>query len=221
MTTNGQTRIDQYVYCVDAGLSELNISIHTLDPTALGQLMSPPRSTRWGADAIAAQLELCRVLAGRVTIKINTCVGESEEQPLRIYEFVRDLGLHWRIMKVLGRDEVSNASMKRLCAILGAEAVSARLVKGTSSCSMSMRTREGFSFSTKLIRPFRLTTMCNGCPILSGGECYEFAYGPRLENAGGVLRVRNCIHRNGAPFVIPCKTFFDSPVALEVRGIVR
>lgn len=222
MTTNGQTKLSRYVECIDAGLQEMNLSIHTLDPRALGALMNPPRNRSWGEQAIARQMTLCDALRERLRIKVNTCVAADESEAIKIATFVRSYGLEWRIMKVL--DETSNASeiaMARLCTTLGAVPQLAILVKGTSSCSITMATADGFSFSVKLIRPLRLQAMCNGCPIDAEGKCFEFAYGPRVEAVDKHLYIRSCLYRSSAPFVLSPRQFLNHKIVEETYGFLR
>ncbi len=210
-----QAKVDRYYRCIDAGLRELNLSIHTLDPVELGALMAPPRSSGWGQRAIYCQLALCDALESRLRLKINTCVGAHEDEALKIATFVRSRRITWRIMKVLETSEASQAAMMRLCATLGATPKSAVLVRGTSSCSILMETPDGFTFVVKLIRPLRLRSMCDACPIDAAGKCFEFAYGPRVEAVYDHLLVRNCLYRSEEPFVIDANQFAHHQIAEE------
>lgn len=215
MTTNGQTNLTRYNDCISAGLRGVNISIHTLDPTALGALMEPPRSSAWGEQAIKRQMVLCDALQGRLNVKVNTCVGAYESEALKIATFIRKTGISWRIMDILETSEASYAAIARLCTTLGAVPKSAVFVRGTSSCSIVMETWDGFTFNVKLIRPLRLKSMCAGCPIDAEGKCFEFAYGPRIEAVSGQLFVRNCLYRSDTPFVIAPQQFLNHPIAEE------
>ena len=215
MTTNGQTELSRYRTCIGAGLKELNVSMHTLNPKTLGALMSPPRSSSWGEQAITRQLELLEAFTGELTMKINTCVGASEEEATKIAPLARASGAHWRVMKVLETSAASEAAITRLCRTLGAEPLSAALTRETSSCSILMGTEDGFRFSVKLIRPLRLQAMCNGGPVAAEGKCFEFAYGPRIEAADKQLLVRSCLYRSGAPFVLPSNQYLNHPIAGE------
>lgn len=215
MTTNGQTNLARYVDCINAGLREINVSIHTLDPSALGQLMNPPCSKSWGEQAIERQIALCDALHGRLTVKVNTCVGADESEALKIASFLRGSEMRWRIMKVLETSESSEAAMTRLCATLEAVPQRAILAKGSSSCSIEMKTADGFLFNVKLIRPLRLQAMCGGCPIDAAGKCLEFAYGPRVEAVNGQLFVRSCLYRSDTPFVLSSQEFFNHQIAEE------
>ncbi|MEK7113821.1 MAG: radical SAM protein [Patescibacteria group bacterium] len=215
MTTNGQTNLARYVDCINAGLQEVNVSIHTMDPIALGQLMNPPCSKSWGDQAIERQIALCDALRGRFVVKVNTCVGADESEALKIASFVRGSEMRWRIMKVLETSESSEAAMVRLCATLGAVPKRAIFVRGTSSCSIEMATADNFSFSVKIIRPLRLQAMCIGCPVDAEGKCFEFAYGPRVEAVGKQLLVRSCLYRSETPFVLTPQEFLHHQIGEE------
>lgn len=218
MTTNGQARRTRYFECIDAGLDELNMSVHTLDPSELGKIMSPPKDAEWGRKAIAKQIALIETLEGKIGIKINTCVGETELPALPLAEFVRQKRILWRLMNVLEIPELSYASLKRACQTLGAVPVTASLIEGSSSCSVNMRCSDDFEFKLKLIRPHFLEGMCSGCDLRTYGGCYEFAYGPRLEMERGILMVRNCVHRDGPPFSLPLQAYFSHPIAEQLQN---
>src|SRR3989338_9070165 len=182
MTTNGQAGHQRYFDCIQAGLDELNMSIHTLDPAELGKLMAPPRNADWGKKALEKQRNVS-----------------------------------WRLMNVLEIPDLSYAALKRACNVLGATAVRASIIEGSSSCSVDMQCEDGFAFKLKLIRPHFLEGMCSGCELRSYGGCYEFAYGPRLEMERGMLMVRNCVHRNGPPFSLPINAYFSHPIAEQLQ----
>ena len=217
MTTNGQVKQSWYFECIQAGLNELNMSIHTLDPESLGKLMSPPRSAAWGRVALQKQLELIDALSGKINIKVNTCVGETELPALALADFVRQRSISWRLMNVLEIPDLSYAALRRACEALGAIPIGASIIEGSSSCSVNMRCINGFAFKLKLIQPHFLEGMCSGCELRSYGGCYEFAYGPRLEMGKGILMVRNCIHRDGPPFSLPVQAYFSHPVARQLQ----
>lgn len=221
MTTNGQLPVERYLELAEAGLSEVNLSIHTLSPVELAQLMSPARTVAWAEAAIASQLALCRAGGSRLKVKVNTCIGASEKEALGIAALARETGASWRIMKVLDNAETSYAAMQRLCDTIGAQPQCATLVNGTSSCSLSMRATDGFSFTVKLIRPLLLRAMCSGCKVLEEGRCFEFAYGPRIEDVAGRLLVRNCLYRSERPQVLPVPEFFGHELGQEFQSLCR
>ena len=57
--------------------------------------------------------------------------------------------------------------------------------------------------------------MCAGCPVDAAGQCFEFAYGPRIEAANGQLLVRSCLYRNEEPFVQIAGNFVNHEIAVE------
>lgn len=217
MTTNGQAGHQRYFDCIRAGLDELNMSIHTLDPAELGKLMAPPRNADWGKKALEKQIRLIDAINGKVGTKINTCVGETEAPAIALASFVRQRNISWRLMNVLEIPDLSYAALKRACNMLGATPVQASIIEGSSSCSVDMQCDDGFTFKLKLIRPHFLEGMCSGCELRSYGGCYEFAYGPRLEMERGMLMVRNCVHRNGPPFSLPIHAYFSHPIAQQLQ----
>ncbi len=217
MTTNGQAKHSRYFEFINAGLDELNISIHTLDPDELGKIMSPPKGILWGKKAVEKQVKLLDALDGKIPIKINTCVGETENSAIALAEFVRHRSISWRLMNVLEIPELSYASLSRACQILEAQPIQASIINGSSSCSIDMLCKDGFTFKLKLIQSHFLESMCSGCELKTYGGCYEFAYGPRLEVEGGMLMVRNCVHRNGPPFSLPVHSYFSHPIAQQLH----
>jgi molybdenum cofactor biosynthesis enzyme MoaA len=101
MTTNGQTELEQYEKCIRAGLEEINVSVHTLDGKSLGEIMFPPRKAEWGKRAVDRQLSFITSLRNKISVKINTCVGENESEALRIADFAFSEGIGWRPMNIL------------------------------------------------------------------------------------------------------------------------
>ena len=75
MTTNAQTSIKRYQELVTAGLSEINISIHTLDGGVLANLMSPPAQQNGGNQAIAKQIAVINAVKHLSSVKVNTVAG--------------------------------------------------------------------------------------------------------------------------------------------------
>jgi len=220
MTTNGQAKTIRYKECVDAGLSELNISVHTLNPMHLGKMMYPSKDMVWGSKAIQSQIRLVKDLTGLIKIKINTCVDANEEGALAVSELAMEYGLKWRAMNVLENPEASYKALGRMCEKLRAVPVEAVIIEGSSSCSVQMHCANGFDFKVKLIRQNYLQHMCNDCPVDKSALCYEFFYGPRLEMYDGKFLVRSCIHRNGMPFVLSVNEFFKSSLYKDIRNVI-
>jgi len=220
MTTNGQASPELYLDLVDAGLSQLNISLHTLDGLTLAGLMTPSRAAEWGERAIRRQLDLLSSLNGRLSCKINTVVKFDESSALNLAGFVRRESLEWRVMDALGAGDDSIKAIERLCVALGAAPVRVRLIQGSSSYTIVMRTTDGFEFSVKLMRPFQLPSLCANCSVDAAGQCAESFYGLRLEATAGGLFVRSCLYRSGPPFVQPIGDFCRSDHSVELRRVL-
>jgi cyclic pyranopterin phosphate synthase len=219
LTTNGTSRLAAYLACAEAGLSEINVSMHTADPAALAATMAPRRSATWAEQALTAQRELCDRLAGLVKVKINTCVGADETEACRIADFAERRGLPWRAMNILETPVESFAALRRLCDRLEAVPVSANVIRGSSSCGVTLRRPSGFTFRVKLIRPYRPAALCAGCPTAAAGQCYEHAYGPRLEK-DGALKIRSCVHRQDGAAVLPLRDYLRHEVCEDLRRAV-
>lgn len=216
MTTNAQTGIKRYEELVAAGLSELNVSIHTLNGKALANLMTPPRLTEWGECAIAKQVETINAIKRIATVKVNTVAGADVDTVMEIADFVRGAGISWRIMDELDHPEISFATVREVAARMKAVPTMAHLIKGSSSCSITMTCSDGYSFKVKMIRPFRLSGMCDGCLIDANGACKEYAYGPRLEGGKESIMVRSCLYRNQSGYVLPINEYFDHPISFSL-----
>lgn len=214
MTTNGQTEFDIIERCIEAGLTDINLSMHTLNAEHLGSLMNPLKDEVWGQRAIDTQLEFIRLFKTQARIKVNTVVVDDEAQALLIAKLAETEGIGWRPMNELEDWETSYKALRRLCCRLGATVMNANIINDSSACSLSYKTGSGFAFKVKLIRDFRLPNMCNNCPVYAAGNCFEGVYGPRLEANEDNLVVRNCIHRNDTAVVISVRDFFNgqSPV---------
>jgi cyclic pyranopterin phosphate synthase len=220
MTTNGQRKPETYKRFAEAGVTELNFSIHTLDGAGLAALMNPKKAADWGKRQIERQLLNIRELRDVLGRKINTVVVDDETQALAIADIARSENVHWRPMNELASGEISYQALRRLCATLNAKPVSAQIIDGSSSCSVLMESPD-LAFKVKLLRDFRLSSMCDGCPVHAAGKCTEFAYGPRLEANNGNLNIRMCIHRQGEPQVHSVHTFFTSQVARELQTAMK
>lgn len=216
MTTNAQASIKRYRELVDAGLSELNVSIHTLDGEALGRLMAPARSAAWGKCAIAKQVAVIKAIKPIASVKVNTVAGEDVGMVMLISNFVREQGISWRIMDELERPEVSFATIKEAATRMGAVPTMAHLINGSSSCAITMTCSDGYAFKVKMIRSFRLKGMCDGCTIDARGACKEYAYGPRLEGEKEGIVVRSCLYRNEVGHVLPVTEYFDHPFSFSL-----
>lgn len=208
MTTNGQVPTEKYLQMIDNGLDELNMSIHTLNGKSLGLLMNPVKDMEWGKRAIAKQLELVNNIKGFVKVKINT-VASNFNDVMQIATFAESNKIPWRVMDELEHSEESFLIIQEVSSRLQAVPVMAHLIKGSSSCSITMECPTGFTYKVKMIRPFQLEPMCNDCPIHKDNKCFEFAYGPRLEAQKEKLFIRSCIYRDGNGYTEPFETYVN------------
>jgi cyclic pyranopterin phosphate synthase len=216
MTTNAQASIKRYQELVAAGLSEFNVSIHTLDGENLSRLMAPPRSTEWGERAIAKQVAVINAIKHIASVKVNTVAGADVATVMTIATFVRKAGISWRLMDELDHPEISFATIGEVAARMGAVPTMAHLIRGSSSCAITMTCADGYSFKVKMIRPFKLKEMCDGCPVDASGACKEYAYGPRLEGGKEGVMVRSCLYRDEPGHVLPIGKYFDHPFSFSL-----
>lgn len=222
MTTNGQGNLKTYEALLSAGLQSVNVSMHTLDPGRLGQLMHPARTTDWGLRTLSKQLETVRWLLQRTSFKINTVVSRDIEDTLRVWRYCSDHNIPWRLMNAIGEGPESYDNLERFLNEVGGTIKRATHVTGSSSYQLTVEDRNGQEFRLKLLRPFYLNSMCQDCELRRQNECEEFAYGPRLEvSQDGTLQVRVCVHQNQSPYVQPADQFFGSPIAEEYRRLLR
>ena len=189
--------------------AQASVSMHTLKGKSLAETMYPPRSILWGEMAIAKQIDIISALKGSLSVKINTVAGNDVGSVLQIAEFARKLGVSWRVMDELDHPEISFATIMTAAEELQAVPTMAHLIRGSSSCAVTMTCGDGFSFKVKMIRPFKLKGMCDGCLIEAMGKCKEYAYGPRLEGGLSEVRVRSCLYRNEEGYVQSIGTYFD------------
>lgn len=222
LTTNGQSKIHVYKALVNAGLQEVNISIHTLNPQQLASLMQPVRSAVWAKQAIALQLTMIAELRPLIEVKVNTVVSQDTEDTLKIWLYCSDHGIPWRVMNAIGEGRESYNSLDRLLQASGGRITGATKISGSSSYRLSVIDRQGKEFRLKLLRPFYLKSMCSHCTLRSGNRCEEYAYGIRLElSQFGNLQVRCCLHQDGRPYVLPVNEFFQNSIAGEYREIFK
>lgn len=216
-TSNGQVSETKLRELADAGLQELNVSMHTLDPAELAGIQMYPRTFEWASRNIEQQCLCLANAKGLVAQKVNTVVADKHLPSLAVHEFCQRHDIPWRAMNELSQPDISYASLKRLADTLHAVPVSATLIAGSSSCSVTLATPDGHSFKAKLIRPHKIDPMCSNCQLDMENKCFEYAYGPRLEAMQGSLFVRSCIHRHDTPHTLSVQKFFLSSVFREIK----
>jgi cyclic pyranopterin phosphate synthase len=213
ITTNGQANSVLYGELVQAGVKEINFSMHSLDPERLGKTQAPNKPKAWGEEAIARQMcniAFLREFHPQATIKMNSVVSRDTQDALALTEIAKKMGLKLRLMNDLGMGDVSYRALDEITRQLQAEPVQIKFITGSSSFSIIYQL-DGFRFAIKLIRPHVLPTLCDNCQVLAQGECTEFFYGIRLEHTKNGLFFRLCLHRQDSSAVLAPDDFFRSP----------
>lgn len=219
-TTNGQASPAVYSNALEAGLSEVNMSVHTLDGAMLSQFQAAPRDAGWGTACINRQIGNLMFLKNRkAKVKVNTVVSTTCDEAIRIGHFCKEHGIPWRPMNDLNNGEIAYTALRDLIQVLGATVGKATLFQNSSACSLAAAWGKSYEIKIKLIREFKLKSLCNGCPLAAVGKCAEYIYGPRLESHDGKLYVRMCLHREGAPYSMPVENFFKSDVFKEYKKL--
>lgn len=222
LTSNGQSPTYIYDQVIAAGIKEVNLSVHTLDPVQLGLIMLPKRSQEWGEVALARQLGLIAYLRAKhpnVAVKVNTVVSRETSQAIGLLGMAKQQGLKLRLMNDLALGEVSYRALKQIVDEVGAVPDTVKMIAGSSSFSVVYQ-MDGLRFAVKLIRANILPSLCAGCEKLAQSECLEFFYGLRLEYFHG-LQFRLCIHRQDSPAVLRPDEFFSSPQAEELKREIQ
>lgn len=212
ITTNGQANSVLYGELVQAGVKEVNFSMHSLDPERLGRMQAPCKPKIWGEEAIARQM--CNITHLRefhphATIKMNSVVSRDTQDAFALVEIAKKMSLKLRLMNDLSMGEVSYRALEEITRQLQAEPVQVKFITGSSSFSVIYQ-MDGFRFAIKLIRPHVLPTLCDDCMELAQGECAEFFYGIRLEHTKDGLFFRLCLHRQDDRAVLSPNDFFRS-----------
>ncbi|MCL5733873.1 MAG: radical SAM protein [Patescibacteria group bacterium] len=222
LTSNGYHEIRRYLKCIDAGLNEINISLHTLNGAGLANIMYPRRPQQWGERAVARQLDLIHTIEDKIKVKINTVVTYSEKEALEIVGWIKNSSpkIEWRLADALSLQGTAYAAIDRVLNKLSAKALAIQITRGCSSASISLEDKDGFKFKVKRILPFKLDPLCKNCPLDERGGCNEYFYGPRLENVGGELSVRSCLYRSEHPYTIPINDYFLTEIAKNLKTII-
>lgn len=222
LTSNGQSPLHIYDQVIAAGVKEVNLSVHTLNPVQLGMIMLPKRSQEWGEVALARQMDLIAHLLTNhpdVAVKVNTVVSRETSQAIGLLGMAKQNGLKLRLMNDLALGEVSYRALKQIVDEVGAVPDTVKMIAGSSSFSVAYQL-EDFRFAVKLIRANILPSLCGGCDKLAQSECVEYFYGLRLEYHNG-LQFRLCLHRQGSPAVLRPSEFFSSPQAAELKREIQ
>lgn len=217
MTSNGQFEYSLLDELKESGLKSINISVHTLDPIKLGQLMTPQRDENWGTKALNRQLENL-VYARKIGLKskINTVV-QSDSDISSIIAFCKKNQLDLRILDDLNPGSLSVPKIIETLKSMEAIVTGMNLTEKASGFSYNIESSDGFEFKVKAIKKNVLKSLCNDCKIRD--SCKEWFYGIRLEQAKEALMVRLCLHRQDYPAKQSIHQFFSSDQFLELANI--
>jgi len=211
MTSNGQFVTDRVDQFVDAGLTSINFSIHTLRPYVLAKLQSPARSLEWAAEAFSRQISnLLAAKRAGIHTKINMVVTDTTEdsEVLDLVTLCREYDLELRLLDDLAPHSDSLRRIDDLLSSLGAVIVGVVFTEGSSACAYDVVAANGHRFRVKSIRPVPLKTLCSSCN--KRHDCKEWFYGIRIEQSGDIPFVRLCLHRQNYPAVQKLSDFFHS-----------
>lgn len=224
MTTNGQFSEQVAIELGQSGLAELNMSMHTLDPVRLARIQNPARSEKWGAQQIQRQFQTFAFIRKNfpsISRKVNTVISNDLIGALKVMNYCRDNDILWRPINDLYSGETAYRALAQLIKEVNGTPTEINLVQGSSSFSLKVVTGDGFAFNIKLIRPYRLSSMCGKCALYARGECFEYAYGPRVERLNNSTVIRSCIHKSDHNQVMSVAKYFESDLCKELhRSIV-
>jgi GTP 3',8-cyclase len=217
ITTNGHFVESTIENLKNAGLKDLNFSLHTLNPIKLGLIQKPSKNFRWGISALSNQLESIELAKKQgFNTKINTVI-QSNSELFDIIDFCRDQQIELRILDDLTPNSLS---VKKIIAFLTSKQSiisGVNLYNNSSSYSYAIETSDNYSFKIKGIRKFILKTLCNNCHIRD--TCTEWFYGIRLESFEKKLLIRLCIHRQDYPALMTIDDFLKSEQYNELKEL--
>jgi len=214
MTSNGQFDAELLDSLKESGLNSFNISIHTLNPEELGDIMSPKKDKNWGKNALNKQLKnLVYARTIGLKSKINTVV-QNDSDIFHIINFCKKYKIDLRILDDLTPGSLSIPKIIETLRSMGSIVIGINLTEKSSGFSYNIITEDGFEFKVKAIRKNLLKSLCNDCRIRD--ICREWFYGIRLEQIDNELIVRLCIHRQDYPAKQTIHEFFGSDQFLEL-----
>ena len=217
MTSNGQFDNGLLDRLKECGLKSINISVHTLDPAKLGQIMSPQRDKNWGEKALNRQLSNL-IYARKIGLKskINTVV-QRDSDVSGILTFCKSNNVELRILDDLNPGSLSIPKIIDILRSMDAIVTGMNLTDKVSGFSYNIESSDGFKFKVKAIRKNILKSLCNDCIIRD--TCKEWFYGIRLEQVKKDLLVRLCLHRQDYPAKQNIYEFFSSDQFLELSNL--
>ena len=219
MTTNGYFDKAILSKLKNAGLNDINFSVHTLNPYKLGLLQKPEKDNKWGLSVLSKQLnniELARKLG--LKTKINT-VFQSCSELLELIGFCKMQEIELRVLDDLTPNSLSIKNIIEFLTIHNSTITGINFFENSSSYSYDIKTAENYSFKIKNIRKFILRSICNNCQRRD--LCQEWFYGIRLEQFNERNYVRLCIHRQDYPAFQTIEDFVNSEQYTEVKLIAE
>jgi cyclic pyranopterin phosphate synthase len=214
MTSNGQFNSDLLHELKESGLRSINISVHTLDPVKLGQIMNPQMGEDWGKKALNRQLANL-IYAKKIGLKskINTVV-QNDSDISSVIAFCKANQVELRILDDLNFGSLSVPKIIETLTSMNAIVTGMNLTDKVSGFSYNIESSDGFKFKVKAIRKNVLKSLCNNCGIRD--SCTEWFYGIRLEQVKETLMVRLCLHRQDYPAKQKIQEFFSSEQFFEL-----
>jgi GTP 3',8-cyclase len=215
MTSNGQFDTDTNLLdkLKKSGLKSINISVNTLDPVKLSQIMKPQRDEDWGKKALNRQLTNL-IYAKQIGIKskINT-IAHNNSDISSIIDFCKTKQVELRILDDLF-NPISVQEIFKTLESLNATVTGINLNDQSSAFSYNIELPDGFKFKVKAIDKTFLNSLCNNCEIRP--SCKEGFYGIRLEQVKESLMIRLCLHRQDYPAKQTIQKFFRSDQFFEL-----
>lgn len=218
MTSNGT--FDHFLLeeLKEAGLSGLNISLLTLDPTVFASMHSLPKSISWAQKQIKrTQTNLKIAKAIGIDVKINCTISGFNTYWRQVLAFGEKENIPVRFQNDLYRDEAIRA-LRNIIYEMNGELVEIRRKSLTSRVGYVFRLPSNYLLAIKLILPVQLKSMCSACPVKN--KCKEWFYTIRLEQ-GKPLNIRLCLHRNDFDTVMDSRKFLNSTQFMELKGLIR
>lgn len=217
MTSNGQFENRLIDSLKESGLKSINISVHTLDPIKLGNIMSPQKDAHWGEKALNRQLSNL-IYAREIGLrsKINTVV-QSDSDVSNVISFCKENNIELRILDDLNPGSLSVPRIIETLGAMSAVVTGMNLTDKASGFSYNIESSDGFKFKVKAIRKNVLKSLCNDC--IMRDTCKEWFYGIRLEQIKNTLLVRLCLHRQDHPAKQNIYDFFSSDQFIELANM--
>jgi len=152
MTSNGQFESSLLNKLKDSGLKSLNISVHTLDPNKLSNIMSPKKAFNWAEKALKRQLSNL-IYARNIGLrsKINTVVQDDSDVS-NVISFCKTNNIELRILDELNPGSLSVSKIIQILKEMNAVITGMNLTEKASGFSYNIESVDGFQLKVKAIR---------------------------------------------------------------------